>query len=840
MDVRYVIAPAAPADVERLRSALGIGDVLAEVLVRRGMADPSAARSFLAADVEHRPSEFAGLAEAVDVILDHVHRGTRIVVHGDYDCDGVCATAILVRTLRRLGADVDWFLPDRIADGYGLAERTVRRLADDGVGLVITCDCGITAVDESRLARELGVEVVVTDHHRPRADGRLPDVPIVHPAVGPGVADGDGARRAAHGLDDAPPAYPCPELCGAGVAWRVAGALLEAAGHDRAEADVDLDLVALATVADVVPLVDENRRLVREGLAVLADTRRPGMRALLEVAATAPADVDATALGFRLAPRVNAAGRLGRADVGVALFLAADGDEARRLAQRLDRANRDRQEVAARIAREAEAQADAAGDPAAHVLVGDWHPGVVGIVASRIVERTGRPTVLLSTDGVVARGSARSVPGYDLLAGLDACAEHLTGHGGHHAAAGLTLPHGAVPALRDALCAHAARTLEGVDPRPPIAVDAVVGGAQLGLATADELARLGPCGQGNPEPVLLIPAARAEGVRSLGRDGAHLAFTLRSGDARVAAVAWRTTELPTGDGPLAGTFTLERHVFRGSVTPRLQVRTLAAADGGDVHRLDGDPADVALVTLDADLPPLDPDAPSAVDAWGRFVDRSIVGGAAAIASAVASGVPVTVVTCDAEAREAAVASLVGGCSLTDWWSVVRAPRTLDGTGLLVALDPPTDPAHAAALGALGDVRCVRAWGGAELRFTLDAQRHEHDLRPNAEALFRRLRHDGATPVAALLADVPSGRRLGMLLRVLEEAGVVAVDRDERIVRPVDGPVRRLEDGDFHRDWAAREEARRRWLSPVAPSRATTASPSPTSAAGRASASTTPS
>ncbi|MGE4428162.1 MAG: single-stranded-DNA-specific exonuclease RecJ, partial [Solirubrobacteraceae bacterium] len=781
----------------------------------------------------------AGLAEAADEILRHVTAGTRIVVHGDYDCDGVCATAILVRVLRRLGGDVDWFLPDRVADGYGLGEPTVRRLAAAGVGLIVTCDCGITAVEEARIARELGVDVVVTDHHRPRADGRLPDVPIVHPEVGPGVPDGDGARRAAHGGDDAAPAYPCPELCGAGVAWRLSGALLAAAGHDPAEADVDLDLVALATVADVVPLVGENRRLVREGLAVLADTRRPGMRALLEVARTAPGDVDTTALGFRLAPRVNAAGRLGRADVGVALFLGADEDEARRLARRLDQANRDRQEVAARIERDAEAQVEAAGDPAAHVLVGeDWNAGVVGIVAARIVERTGRPTVLLATDGKLARGSARSVPGYDLLAGLDACAEHLAGHGGHHAAAGLTLSHDAIDAFRRALAAHAATAMEGVDPRPPEQVDAIVGGAQLGMATADELARLGPCGRGNPEPVLLVPAARAEGVRPLGAAGAHLAFTLRTGDARVATVAWRTTELPDTTGPLAGTFTLERHVFRGSVTPRLQARTLATASGGPVDRLDGDPADVALLTLDADLDAdLLVDAPTAAAVWRRFDDRSAVGGAAAIGAAVATGEPVTVVTCDSGARAGAVEALVGGCALTDWWGVVRAPRTLDGTALLVALDPPTDPEHGLALEALGDVRCIRAWGEPELRFSLDARRDEHDLRTGAVSLYRRLRRDGATPVSALLADVPSGRRLGLLLRVLEEAAVVAVDRDERVVRLADGPARPLEDGPTHRAWTERGEARLRWLSPIVPGLATSSSPSPTSAVASASGST---
>jgi single-stranded-DNA-specific exonuclease len=289
--VTFDVTPASFDAVLRLSQALGVSRTLAQVLVRRGLADPAAARRFLAAADAHPLSAFGGLSEAAAMVADHVARRSRITVHGDYDVDGVCSTAILVRVLRTLGADVDWYLPSRMEDGYGLSAATVERLAARGTDLLVTADCAITAVDEVAAARAAGLDVVVTDHHAPRADGRLPDAPIAHPALG---------------------GYPCPELCAAGVAHKLAGALLEAAGQSPALADEDLDLVALATVADVVPLVGENRRLVREGLRRLARTVKPGLRALMAVARVDPSGVDAQAVGFRLAPRINAAGRLYR------------------------------------------------------------------------------------------------------------------------------------------------------------------------------------------------------------------------------------------------------------------------------------------------------------------------------------------------------------------------------------------------------------------------------------------------------------------------------------------------------------------------------------------------
>ncbi|MDX6680725.1 MAG: single-stranded-DNA-specific exonuclease, partial [Solirubrobacteraceae bacterium] len=366
-----------PCDVDAvlaLERELGVGHVLAQVLVRRGFGDPDVARAWLAAGERHEPSQFQGIDDACDLILMHVEARGRITIHGDYDVDGVSSTAILVGVLRELGADVDWFLPSRTEDGYGLSQATVRRLAARGTRLLITADCAITAVDEVAAARAGGVDVVVTDHHSPRADGVVPDAPIVHPAVC---------------------GYPCADLCAAGGAYTLSAGLRAAAGRDPARADADLDLVALATIADCVPLRGENRRLVRAGLRALATTTRPGLRALMRVARVDPARIDASAVGFRLAPRINAAGRLERADAGLELLLTTDEARAGQIADELDRLNAERRHAETRILFDAEAQVAQLGERAAYVLCGEgWHKGVIGIVASRIAERHHRPTVL--------------------------------------------------------------------------------------------------------------------------------------------------------------------------------------------------------------------------------------------------------------------------------------------------------------------------------------------------------------------------------------------------------------------------------------------------------------
>ena len=398
--------------------------------------------------------------------------------------------------------------------------------------------------------------------------------------------------------------YPCPDLCAAGVAHKVAAALLGAAGRGRAgadRADDDLDLVALATVADCVPLRGENRRLVRAGLAALARTRRPGLRALLRVAQADPGELDARTVGFRLAPRLNAAGRLARADAALEFLLTTDEARAGEIADELDRLNAERRLIEQRILWAAEAQvaelqqaqAAAGGGPLpAYVLWGDdWHPGVIGIVASRIAERHHRPALLIALDGDRGTGSGRSIPAFDLLGGLDACAGHLLRHGGHRAAAGCTVARAELDALRAAFAAHAASVLSADDLVPVQRVDAVVAGDELGLELAEELGRLAPFGTANPDVALLVPAARLADPRPMG-EGKHLRFTLEAGPARARGVAFSRTSLPEApDGVLDAVVGLERNAWQGTVEPRLVLRCATAPDPGPITVLDpgGDP-----------------------------------------------------------------------------------------------------------------------------------------------------------------------------------------------------------------------------------------------------------
>src|SRR5215831_9243839 len=375
-DGRWTLRPCPVDEARRLARELGVSEITAGILVRRGYADPALAAEFLAGEQPpHDPFLLGDMAAAVERIRRAVEERERICVHGDYDVDGICATALAVLTLRELGADVVWHLPSRFEEGYGVSGETIARLAAEGIGLVLTVDCGITAVQEVADAKALGLGVIVTDHHRPAET--LPDCSIV-------------ATR--------PSEYPFPELCGTGVVLKLAQALL---GMDHHAVGRNLDLVALATIADVVPLLDENRSLATAGLRALARVRRPGLQALMRTAHVDPAAVEAGEVGFRLAPRINAAGRLGRPDIALELILTEDAAEAAELAGRLEELNRERQAVEDRILREAtrviEGWPEERRRRRGFVVWGeDWHEGVIGIVASRLVERFHRPVVLIA------------------------------------------------------------------------------------------------------------------------------------------------------------------------------------------------------------------------------------------------------------------------------------------------------------------------------------------------------------------------------------------------------------------------------------------------------------
>ena len=553
----WTIAPLDVHGARKLALELGVSEITASVLVRRGYCDPEAARRFLDAEnPRHDPALLGDMESAVTQIRTAIADGVRICVHGDYDVDGICATALAVLFLRELGADVLWHLPSRFEEGYGVSRDTLARLADDGVGLVLTVDCGITAVEEVAEAKQRGLDVVVTDHHRP--GDVLPDCPIV-------------ATR--------PSAYPFPELCGTGVVYKLGSALL---GADHPAVERSLDLVALATIADVVPLVDENRALASAGLRVLAATSRPGLQALMRSAHVDPAAVDAGAVGFRLAPRINAAGRLGRPDIALELVLTEDADEARRHADALEELNRDRQAVEDRILREAIEVVESMPEPRrrrrGYVLWSeDWHEGVIGIVASRLAERFHRPVVLVTRSQDAWKGSGRSIPSFDLHGALAACSEHLDRFGGHKAAAGLSIAEERIPDFADAFAAHADAHIDPDETFEVVHVDAVVSARDLTLDLAEELQRLAPFGLGNPDVTLLVPATQAVTPSTVG-EGKHLRFRVRQHgwDAGSAIAFGQGSQIDRlrAVGLFDVAFRLKENHWNGTVAPQLVVRRI--------------------------------------------------------------------------------------------------------------------------------------------------------------------------------------------------------------------------------------------------------------------------
>jgi single-stranded-DNA-specific exonuclease len=559
----WTIRPCPRTEVRALSQALGIGETTASVLVRRGHADPEKAGAFLAAErPSHDPRLLGDVEEACALVSRTMERGGRICVHGDYDVDGICATALAVSVLRRLGANVDWHLPSRFEEGYGVSSETLARLSREGYSLVLTVDCGITAVEEIQEARAAGLDVIVTDHHRP--GDRLPDCPLV-------------ATK--------PSAYPFPELCGTGVVYT----LLRALSGDESMLEEHLDLVALATVADVVPLLDENRALVAAGLRRLARTTKPGLRALMRTASVDPAVVDCGAIAFRLAPRINAAGRLCHPRAALDLLLTEDGTEAERLATGLESLNRDRQTVEERILREALDQIEEWPEPKrrrlAYVIAGEeWHRGVVGIVASRLVERYRRPIVLVAgADGEEEwTGSGRSIPAFDLHEGLHACAEHLGRWGGHRAAAGLSIRPESLDAFGDAFAEHAASVLSEADLEPVLGIDAVVRGDELTLELCEELERLAPFGLGNPNVTLLAANCELSELAAVG-EGKHLRLAVTAERVRSGAIAFgrgqaldRYRRVERYDVA----FRLAANRWNGTVTPQLVVREIFETPAG--------------------------------------------------------------------------------------------------------------------------------------------------------------------------------------------------------------------------------------------------------------------
>jgi single-stranded-DNA-specific exonuclease len=715
---RWQIAPCSESAAVTLAAELDLHRTTAEVLIRRGHPTAAAARAFLDLDgPRHDPLLLGDMEAACARIERAIARGEPICIHGDYDVDGICATALAVTVLRELGAAVSWHLPSRFEEGYGVGAQALERVASAGVGLLVTVDCGVTAVAEVARARELGLDVIVTDHHRPGAE--LPDCLRV-------------CTR--------PSEYPFPELCGTGVVFKLAEALFVRMGRDAAPLDRHLDLVGLATVADVVPLVDENRRLVRAGLRRMARTEKPGLRALMSAARVDRAHVSASDLGFRLGPRINAAGRLGHPGDALELLLTDDPARADELAEKLENLNRRRQRVEQEILDGAVAQIEEAGDEwrerTAYVLASsEWHEGVIGIVASRLVERYCRPVVLIAVGDGEGKGSGRSIPRFDLHAGLSACADHLIRFGGHRAAAGLSIDPGRIGAFADALAAHADRVLEPADLAASVRVDAILAPSEISLELIDELGRLEPFGLGNPGVTLLAPAATLHQVETMS-EGRHMRASVELGGFRCRAVGFRLGGLADGlrrCGRADIAFRLQRHEWNGAAAPQMLLRAVAP---------------VAELATPAEAPTDPPRAAgpvvaAVVDQRGRGVQMATIG------RLLAGGDDVLVLVADRERRQRmlrgvlAPARFCGGrVALAEYAEVEHAAA---GYASIVALDPPADPDGERVLAVLAErARVHLVWGPAEIEFAREVAESREPLRPALAAVWRA-RRSGAEP-----------------------------------------------------------------------------------------------
>lgn len=573
MPRRWRIHPHDADRVAALVSAAKIPSVVAQLLLCRGVHAPDQVRSFLSGSLSHlrEPLELPGMQQAARRIAAAISARERICVYGDYDVDGMSGTALLWLCLRLLGADAGYYVPHRLDEGYGLNHEALQSLAQQGTKLVVTVDCGIASVAEAATARRLGMELIVTDHHH--FGQSLPEAAaLVHPRL-PGSS------------------YPFGGLSGAGVAFKLAWALCQqASGAKKVSPRMRefllraVGFAALGTVADVVPLVDENRVLVQQGLLCLKQRTSPGMEALMQrTGLDKKPRLDCEDIAFSLAPRLNAAGRLCQAQLGVELLTTNSPQRAAALADYIHELNASRQSLERSIYLSANKQAQQlldAGDCAALVLADvKWHPGVIGIVAGRLAEKYHRPVVMIALDELGARpavGSARSVPGFNLHAALQVCDEYLISHGGHAAAAGLKIDAAQVDAFREAMCEHADGEIPREERTAELWIDAEVPLATLTMATVEQIEQLAPFGQSNPRPLFCASGVTLrEPPKTIGEGGRHLALRIAQHNTQMRGVSFGNAEwaeeLSALAGPLSIAFRPVINEFRGRRSVELHV-----------------------------------------------------------------------------------------------------------------------------------------------------------------------------------------------------------------------------------------------------------------------------
>jgi single-stranded-DNA-specific exonuclease len=555
----------------QLAAALQVEPMVGRLLWQRGLTDPEAANQFLhpSASQFHDPFRMADMDRAVERLLAAVSRGERIAIHGDYDVDGMTATVIVRRVLEMMGGDVGHFVPERVRDGYGLNTPAIERLHAEGIRVIVSVDCGIRGADAARRARELGVDLIITDHHEP--DTQLPDAYAV---VNPKRADCT---------------YPDRNLAGVGVALKLVQGLCARTGHERWVPGF-MKLAALGTLADVVPLLGENRVIASLGLEALSNgPHRAGLRALMEVCGVAGRRIDSHTVAFVLAPRLNAAGRMSTPDLAMRLLLASDDsmiDEARSLAEQLNKENERRQLEERGIVTEARRLVDhdpAVGARSVLVVAGaDWHRGVIGIVASKLVDAYHRPAIVIAIEGDTAHGSCRSIPGFDMLDALQGCAPLLERFGGHRMAAGITLPSSQIRAFRDAVAAIGDDRLTPDDLRPRLRLDAPLAFPAITDRFYEDLLRLAPFGNANPKPLFFTNGTTVtDGPRRLKER--HLSMGLRHEGVVLRGLYWRGIER---EGLIAGSragldvaFSVEENTFNGRSTLELNVADVKARAG---------------------------------------------------------------------------------------------------------------------------------------------------------------------------------------------------------------------------------------------------------------------
>lgn len=580
---RWSIAPPIPnAVLDRFRLH-GFSPVMAQVLYNRGQDTPEKALAFLDGNgTFHDPFQLYGMHQAVGRIRQAIKRGEQIVVYGDFDADGVTSTALLVQALQALGARVAPYIPDRIEEGYGLHIDALDKLHRQGAGLVITVDCGIRSVDEVRHARQIGLDLIVTDHHSV-GDQRPDDaIAVINPKLDARLALEEGRTNG----------YPEDMLAGVGVAYKLAQALFKATEmNDRRnfkptiQLEDLLDLVALGTVADLAPLDRlENRELVRRGLKVLSEAKRPGVYELMDVAGVKPETCSAMTIGFMLGPRINAAGRLGSAMIAYELLTTRDMVRAGELARQLQELNVQRQDFtnqALEVAREL-AFAVSEDVPLIFADSPEFRPGIVGLVAGRLCESYYRPAVVVQVGETESRGSCRSIPEFDITAALDLCADLLVRHGGHAPAAGFTVLNENLPKLRERLMEIAADKLAARELRPTLSIDAVVHPEMLDEWLASDLRRLEPTGAGNDAPLFAARRMRVVEARRVGQDGKHLKLRFLNGMHMIDGIAFRMGDWADRlEQHMDVAFHLELNEWNGRVKPQLNIQDLRFCDQTD-------------------------------------------------------------------------------------------------------------------------------------------------------------------------------------------------------------------------------------------------------------------